>query len=178
MKTLQKLGYNTHLFQKASKVTDKVQLLDAGTAQQLLSITTKTLRRLQKQDRFCEKKVHKIKTGTHNEFYLNSKNILKRKIIVNNMEVNSPVIQTPFTYTLLHEFHNCKGHQGSARTFNMLQCQFWCKVMRLDVKNHINNCITCRCRFLILFGITYIVEPSSSSLKQNKISLFSQAFTS
>ena len=78
-----------------------------------------------------------------NEFYLNSQNILKRKIIVNNLEVNTTVIATPLTYTLLHEFHNCKGHQGSARTFNMLKCKFWWKGMRLDVKNHINKCIIC-----------------------------------
>ena len=128
---------------ESSKVTDKVQLLDAGTAQQLLNITTKTLRKLQKQDRFCKKKVHEIKTGTHNEFYLNSKNILKRKVIVNNLEVNAIVIPTPLTYTLLHEFHKCKGHQGSARTFSMLKHKFWWKGMKLDVKNHINNCITC-----------------------------------
>ena len=50
---------------KSSKVTDEVQLLDAGNAQQLLNITTKTLRKLQKQDRFCKRKVHELKTGTH-----------------------------------------------------------------------------------------------------------------
>ena len=36
----------------------------------------------------------------------------------------------------------------------------------------------CRCRFLILFGINCIVEPSSRSQKQNQISLLSQAFAS
>ena len=110
---------------ESSKTTDEVQLLDAGTTQQLLNITTKTLRRLQKQDEFCKKKVHEIKKGTHDEFYLNSENILKRKIIVNNLKVNAIVIPTPLTYTLLHEFHNCKGHQGSTRTFNMQKHKFW-----------------------------------------------------
>ena len=105
-------------------------------------ITTKTFRRLQKQDKLCKKKVHEIKTGKPDEFYLNSKNILKRKIIVNNLEVNTIVIPAPLTYTLLLEFHNCKGHQGSVRTFSMLKYKFWLKGMRLDVKNH-NNCITC-----------------------------------
>ena len=118
---------------ESSRVTDQVQVLDTRTAQQLLNITTKTLRRLQKQVRFCRKKVNELKTGTHDEFYLNSKNILKRKTIVNNLEVNAIVIQTPLTYTLLHEFHNCKGHQGSTRTFNMLKCNFWWKGMRLDI---------------------------------------------
>ena len=128
---------------ESSKTTDDVQLLDAGTAQQLLNITTKTLRRLLKQDKFCKKKVYEIQTCTHDELYLNSENILKREVIVNNLEVNAIIIPTPLTYTLLHKFHNCKGCQGSARTFNMLKHKLWWKGMRLDVKNHINNCITC-----------------------------------
>ena len=44
---------------------------------------------------------------------------------------------------LLHEFHNCKGHQGCARTFTMLKHKFWWQDMKLDVRNHISNCITC-----------------------------------
>ena len=123
---------------ESSQVTDEVQLLDAGNAQQLLNITTKTLRRLQKQDGFCKRIVHELKTGTHDEFYLNNKNILKRKIIVNNLEVSTIVIITPLIYTLHHEFHKCKGHQGSAKTFNLLKHKFWWKGMRLDVRNHIN----------------------------------------
>ena len=114
-----------------SKTTDEIQLLAAGTTQQLLNITTKTLSRLQKQDKFYKMKVHEMKTGTHNEFYLNSKNILKRKIIVNNLEVNTIIIPAPLTYTLLHEFYNCKGHQGSARTINMLKQNF---VERYEVR--------------------------------------------
>ena len=128
---------------ESSKTTDEIQLIDARTTQQLLNITTKTLRRLQKQNKVCQKKVHEIKTGIPDEFYLNSENILKSKIIVNNLDINTIVIPTPLTYTLLHKFHNCKGHQGSSITFNMLKHKFCWKGMRLDVKNHINNCITC-----------------------------------
>ena len=47
---------------KSSKVTESMQQLDTGTAQQLLNITTKTLRSLQKQDRFCRRKVHELQT--------------------------------------------------------------------------------------------------------------------
>ena len=75
--------------------------------------------------------------------FLNNQNILKRKVIVNNLEDNAKVIPAPLIYTLLYEFHNCKGHQGSARTFNLLKLKFWWKGMRLDVKNHINSCNTC-----------------------------------
>ena len=57
---------------ESSRITDIMQLLDTGTAQQLLNITTNTLRRLQKQDRFCKRKVHELKTGIHNEFTNNT----------------------------------------------------------------------------------------------------------
>ena len=67
---------------KSRKSTDSVQLLDSGTAQQLLNVTTKTLQNLQKQDRFCRKKVCELQTGLQNQFYLNSKNTLKREILV------------------------------------------------------------------------------------------------
>ena len=103
------------------KATDNVQLLDSGTAQQHLNITTTMLQNLQKPDKFCRKKVCELHTGLKSHFYLNNKNILKRKIIVNNLEVNAIVIPALLIYTLLYEFHNCKGHQGSARTFNMLK---------------------------------------------------------
>ena len=79
------------------------------------------LQNLQKQDRFCRKKVCELHTGLKNHFYLNSKNVLKQKIIVNNLEVNAIVVPALLIYTPLYEFHNCKGHQGSARTFNMLK---------------------------------------------------------
>ena len=64
---------------KSSKVTDNMQLLDSRTTQQLLNFATKTLKSLQKQDRFCKRKVCELKTGTQDQFYLNSENILKRK---------------------------------------------------------------------------------------------------
>ena len=146
MKTLQRIGYNTHPLHEtahSSKATDSIQLPDSRTTQQLLNVTTRTHQNLEKQDMLCRKKVRELHTGLQNQFYLNSKNILKRKIIVNSLEISAIVMPAPVVYTLLYEFHNCKGHQGSARTFNMLKQKFWWKGMRLDVKSHINSCITC-----------------------------------
>ena len=55
------------------------------------------------------------------------------------------MIFIPFTLTntLIHEFHNCRGHQGCARTLNALKRRFWWKGMQKDIKYHISNCITC-----------------------------------
>ena len=54
-------------------------------------------------------------------FYINNDGILKQKIIVNNLKVTTIVVPTALIHTVLHKFHNCKGHQGSARTFNLLK---------------------------------------------------------
>ena len=100
--------------QTSSKTQDEIELIDVRIPQQLLNITTKTLKRLQKQDEIYKRKVYKIKTGMSDDIYLNSENVLKSKIVVNHLEVNTTVIPTPLIYTLLHEYHSCKGHQGSA----------------------------------------------------------------
>ena len=134
----------------SNKATDSVQLLYSRTTQQLLNITTRTLWNLQKQDRFCKKKVCELHTGLQNQFYLNSSSILKWKIIKNNLEINAIVVPAPLVYTLLYKFHNCKGHQGSDRMTNMLKQKFWWKGMKTHVKNHINSCMTCSKTFLIL----------------------------
>ena len=53
------------------------------------------------------------------------------------------IVPSAVTYTLMHEFHNCRGHQGCTRTFNLLKRKFWWKGIKRDVKSHINSCITC-----------------------------------
>ena len=65
--------------QKSSKTSDEIELIDVRIPEQLLNITTKTLKRLQKQDKFCKRKVHEIKTGMFDDFYINSENILKKE---------------------------------------------------------------------------------------------------
>ena len=61
----------------SSKVPEGIQLLNSGTPPQLLNINTAMLRNLQKQDKFCENKVHKFHAGMKDHFYLNSNSILK-----------------------------------------------------------------------------------------------------
>ena len=110
---------------------------------QLHNLSTTTLRNLQKQDKFCKNRVCELHANINDKFYLDNDNILKCKIIVNNLEVDITGAPSALTYTLMHEFHNCRSHQGCARTFNLLKRKFWWKGMRRDVKNHINSCITC-----------------------------------
>ena len=62
--------------------------------------------------------------------------------MINNLEVHTTLIPFALTHTLLHKFHNCRGHQGCTRTLNSLKRKFWWKGMRRDVKYHINNHVT------------------------------------
>ena len=54
----------------------------------------------------------------------------------NNLEVNTTVVPFALTYMLMHEFHNCRGHQGCTRTVLVERYEKRCK-------KHINSCITC-----------------------------------
>ena len=104
-------------------------------------MNTTMLCNLQKQDKFGKNKVGKLHANIDDRFYLNTDSILKQNIIINNLEVNTTVIPSALTHTLLHEFHNCRGHQGCTKTFNLLK-EVLVEGMRRDVKYHI-NCITC-----------------------------------
>ena len=64
-------------------------------------------------------------------------------LVINNLEVSTIVVPLTLTNTLLHEFHNCRGHQGCARTLNTLKRKFWWKGIQKHIKYHIGNCITC-----------------------------------
>ena len=138
------------------KTAKNIQLLDSTTPQQLLNMSPTTLRNLQKQDTFGKNRVCELHANINDKFYLNNDSILKCKIIVNNLEVNTTVVSSALTYTHMHEFHNCRDNQGCARTFNLLKRKFWWKGMRRDVKNHTNSCITCKNFLIPHFTPSYI----------------------
>ena len=103
-----------------------------------------TLCTLQKQDKFYKNKVWELHSGIDSTFYLNIESILKWTVVINNLEVCMTVNSLALTHTLLHEFHNCRGHQGCARTLNSLKRKFWWNGMqKRHVKYHISNCVTC-----------------------------------
>ena len=62
------------------------------------------------KDEFCKYRVSELHANINDKFYLNNDSILKCKIIVNNLEVDTTVVPAALTYTLMREFHNCRGH--------------------------------------------------------------------
>ena len=124
------------------ETVEQIQHVDSSPLLQLLNMNS-TTPLLQKQDKFCKNKVHKLHSGIDSTVYLNNDSILKLTLVIKNPEVCTTVVPLALTHTLLHEFHNCRGHQGCARTLNVLKRKFWWKGMQRDVKHHISNCITC-----------------------------------
>ena len=122
---------------------DLIQNIDSTPLLQSLNMSSATLWMLQKQDKFCKNKACELPLGDKSSFYLNHEGILKCTLVINNLELSIIVVLLILTNTLLHEFHNCRGHQGCARTLNTLKRKFWWKGMQKHVKYHISNCITC-----------------------------------
>ena len=44
--------------------------------------------------------------------------------MINNLNVSMTVVLLPLTNTLIHKFHDCKGHKGCARTLTALKEDF------------------------------------------------------
>ena len=109
------------------EVVEQIQHVNSSPLPQSLNMNSITLGTLQKQDKFCKNKVYKLHSGIDNTFYLNSDSILKQSLMINNLEVCMTVVPLALTHTLIHEFHNCRGHQGCARTLNALKRRFWWK---------------------------------------------------
>ena len=122
---------------------EQIHHVDSSQSPKLLNMNSITLYTLQKQDKFYKNKVRELHSGIDSTFYLNTDSILKQTEVINNLEICTTVVPLALTHTLLHEFHNCRGHQGCTRTLNLLKRKCWWKGMRRDIKYHISPCITC-----------------------------------
>ena len=104
------------------ETVEQIQHVISSPSLQSLNMNSSTLCALQKQDKFCKNKVCKLHSGINSSFYLNTDSILEQTLIINNLlEVCMTVAPLALTNTLMHEFHNCRGHQGCARTLNALK---------------------------------------------------------
>ena len=98
-----------------------IQHIDSAPLPQSLNMDSTTLCTLQKQDKFCKDKACELHSGINSSFYLNTDSILKHTLIINNLELRMTVVLLALTNMLIHKFHNCRGHQGCARTLNALK---------------------------------------------------------
>ena len=103
------------------ETVEQIQHVDSSPLPQSLNMNSTTLHTLQKQDRFCKNKAHELHSGIDSSFYLNTDSVLKHTLIIINLEVSTTVVPLALTNTLIHKFHNCRGHQGCVRTLNALK---------------------------------------------------------
>ena len=108
---------------------EHIQHIDSAPLLQSLNMNSTTQHTLQEQDKFYKNKAHELCSGINSSFYLNTDGILKCTLIINNLELRTTVVPLALTKTLIHEFPNCRGHQGCARTLNALKRKFWWKAM-------------------------------------------------
>ena len=88
-----------------------IQHIDSAPLPQSLNMNSATLHTLKKQDKLCKNKAHELHSGISSSFYLNTNSILKCTLIINNLELKTTVVLLALTNTLIHEFHNCRGHR-------------------------------------------------------------------
>ena len=89
---------------------EQIQHVNSSPLLQSLNMNSTTLHTLQKQDKFCKNKVCKLHSGIGSSFYPNTEGILKCTSAVNNLEVSTIVVPLALTNTLIHKFHDCRGH--------------------------------------------------------------------
>ena len=89
----------------------------------------------------------------NSSFYLNTDSILKHTLTINNLELRMTVVPLALTNMLIHEFHNCRGHQGCARTLNALMRKCWWKACK-NTLSIISAIVLHALKIFLMFHVT------------------------
>ena len=124
MKTPQKIGYNTHPLHKREHIPTRPLI-----AYSFLILNHPATSKHHHYDALKSPKARQIlqkelQTGLQNQFYLNSENILKRKILVNNLEIvneHTLLVKSPDSKTRQININDAKPVSATAATDNALQ---------------------------------------------------------
>ena len=114
-----------------------------------------TLCTLQKQDKFCKNKACELCSDINSSFYLNTDGILKHTLVLNNLKLRMTVVPLALTNTLIHKFHNCRGHQGCTRTQDALNKNFGGKACK-NTLSIISAIVLDVLKFFLMFHVTLI----------------------
>lgn len=71
------------------------------------------------------------------------KGVLHRNVIIRGQKINQIVLPVTIRKEVLHQLHDCHGHQGIERTYLLLQSRFYWPGMKEDVKDYCTNCKVC-----------------------------------
>ena len=104
-------------------------------------ITAQELLQSQKQDRFYRRLAKNQHEDTN--FRINHEGLLVKQMSILRNTYQVYVLPQKLVHSVIKIFHDNRGHQGIARTINMMKRRFWFRKMQEQVNLHMNNCLTC-----------------------------------
>ena len=82
----------------------------------------------QKQDKMCKKLASQIYCSNKNSsksFTLSADGVLQKHQCINGLQYDMTIAPCSLIPTILHEFHDSKGHQGTIHTFEAIRRSYW-----------------------------------------------------
>ena len=69
--------------------------------------------------------------------------LLQKQQYICGLKHDAVVAPLSFDPTILHEFHNSKGHQGIISTFKAIRRFYWRSKLHQDIMKYIKKCDMC-----------------------------------
>ncbi len=128
---------------------------------QALGLTTNQIRKLQSEDTFCRDVHHFRQDGTlpanskdrsfldrvNPQISQESDGLLYYNVLDAAGEDSKVMVLPRVLVDPIYQFAHCStlaGHGGQQRTLDRIQTRYWWPGMREEVKERVNNCLTCR----------------------------------
>ena len=92
------------------------------------TVSTTMLHTEQKWDIMCRKLVSQICHNNQSSFkspIMSASGILQKQQYIYGLKHNVTIAQHSLVTTILHEFHDCKGHQGTICTSEAIRRSYW-----------------------------------------------------
>ena len=103
---------------------------------------------MQQEDVFCKNILNQIEKGNivEGQLYLIRDNILKRYVVDGDNTYETTIIPRAITTQILQMAHDELGHNGTQRTYTLLERLYYWKGLKPSVEKHIKMCYHCQRR--------------------------------
>ena len=131
--------------------TSSIETTSDNTVNEFLNklpIDSKILTKLQQEDEFCKNIFTQIEKGNvvDGHLYKIDNHLLKRFIVDGNDTYETTVIPRSLIPQVLRMAHDELGHNGTHRTYVLLQRLYYWKGLKPSVEKHIKKCYQCQRR--------------------------------
>ena len=146
-------GY--HAFEDLEPIKSDVQEIEISTKEEPISLPQEEMKlplsdqkllALQKEDKFCNDIMNKLKKGQlqdRNPYYREN-GILKRYVGDGKQRFEVVVLPQVLSGATLQLAHEGLGHNGSPRTYALLKRNYFWKGLKPMVKRHVQSCRFCQ----------------------------------